>query len=78
MTSWSASAAAVPGGVQISLGDAYGDERRRIVFQLHVPRLETLEENLTWMSDERYRSASKKAMLYQMRSSRERRRKGES
>ena len=174
---------AVPGGVQVSLGDAYGDERRRIVFQLHVPRLETLgarrvaevvlryvsvgeqiaahdvtipvtvnlvsadeaaaaeadhevteevvvlmsaraqeqarehadrgefdaatkvlgeaaselrkvvpgsaqaaellaqaemlEENLTWMSDERYRSASKKAMLYQMRSSRERRRKRE-
>ena len=33
---------AVPGGVQVSLGDAYGDERRRIVFQLHVPRLETL------------------------------------
>ncbi|MGA9161565.1 MAG: VWA domain-containing protein [Actinomycetota bacterium] len=33
---------AVPGGVQVSLGDAYGDERRRIVFQLRVPRLETL------------------------------------
>ena len=33
---------AVPGGVQVSLGDAYGDERRRVVFQLHVPRLETL------------------------------------
>jgi hypothetical protein len=32
----------VPGGVQVSLGDTYGDERRRIVFQLHVPRLETL------------------------------------
>jgi hypothetical protein len=29
------------------------------------------------MSDERYRSASNKAMLYQMRSSRERRRKRE-
>jgi Ca-activated chloride channel family protein len=174
---------AVPGGVQVSLGDAYGDERRRIVFQLHVPRLEALgarrvaevvlryvsvgeqiaahdvtipvtvnlvsadeaaaaeadhevteevvvlmsaraqerardhadrgefdaatkvlgeaaselrkmtpgsaqaaellaqaemlEENLTWMSDERYRSASKKAMLYQMRSSRERRKRQE-
>ena len=35
-------AVGVPGGVQVSLGDAYGDERRRIVFQLHVPRLETL------------------------------------
>jgi len=34
-----------------------------------------LEENLTWMSDERYRSSSKKAMLYQMRSSCERRKK---
>jgi hypothetical protein len=27
---------AVPGGVQVQLGDAYGDERRRIVFQLHA------------------------------------------
>ena len=33
---------AVPGGVQVSLGDAYGDERRRLVFQLHVPRLAEL------------------------------------
>jgi len=32
----------VQGGVQIQLGDAYGDERRRVVFSLHVPRLETL------------------------------------
>jgi Ca-activated chloride channel family protein len=30
---------AVPGGVQIALGDAYGGERRRIVFGLHVPYL---------------------------------------
>ena len=174
----------VPGGVQVSLGDAYGDERRRIVFQLHVPRLETLgarrvaeivlryvsvgeqiaahevtipitvnlvsadeaaaaqadhevteevvvlmsaraqeqarehadrgefdaatkvlgdaaselrniapkssqaaellaqaemlEENLRWMSDERYQTSSRKQMLYETRSSRERRRKRES
>jgi len=33
---------AVPGGVQVSLSDAYGDERRRVVFQLHVPRLQAL------------------------------------
>ncbi len=32
----------VQGGVQIQLADAYGEERRRIVFSLHVPRLETL------------------------------------
>jgi len=32
----------VPGGIQVSLGDAYGDERRRTVFQLHVPQLEAL------------------------------------
>jgi hypothetical protein len=31
-----------------------------------LAQAEMLEENLTWMSDERYRSASKKAMLYQM------------
>jgi Ca-activated chloride channel family protein len=29
----------VPGGVQIALGDAYGGERRRVVFALHVPYL---------------------------------------
>ena len=32
----------VPGGVQMQVGDAYGDERRRVVFSLHVPRLEVL------------------------------------
>jgi Ca-activated chloride channel family protein len=32
----------VEGGVQIQLGDAYGDERRRITFQLQVPGLPTL------------------------------------
>jgi Ca-activated chloride channel homolog len=29
----------VPGGVQISIGDAYAGEKRRIVFTLHVPAL---------------------------------------
>ena len=29
----------VPGGVQIQLGDAYGGERRRILFQLGIPEL---------------------------------------
>ena len=33
---------AVPGGVQVQIGDAYGEERRRIVFALDVPRLATL------------------------------------
>jgi Ca-activated chloride channel homolog len=28
---------AVPGGVQVQLGDAYGGETRNVVFQLHVP-----------------------------------------
>ena len=32
----------VPGGVQVQLGDAYGEERRRVVFSLHVPRLAEL------------------------------------
>ena len=33
---------AVEGGVQVALGDAYGDERRRIVFELHIPELAAL------------------------------------
>jgi Ca-activated chloride channel family protein len=33
---------AVDGGVQIQLGDAYGEERRRVVFQLHIAELATL------------------------------------
>jgi Ca-activated chloride channel family protein len=33
---------AVDGGVQVQLGDAYGEERRRVVFQLHVAELATL------------------------------------
>jgi Ca-activated chloride channel family protein len=32
----------VAGGLQIQIGDAYGEERRRIVFALQIPRLETL------------------------------------
>jgi Ca-activated chloride channel family protein len=32
----------VPGGVQVALGDAYGGERRRVVFGLHIPRLAEL------------------------------------
>ena len=32
----------VPGGIQVELGDAYGGERRRIVFSLHVPALQAL------------------------------------
>jgi Ca-activated chloride channel family protein len=33
---------AVIGGVQVQLGDAYGEERRRVMFELYVPRLATL------------------------------------
>ena len=33
---------AVPGGVQVQLGDAYGGETRTIVFQLHIPHLAAL------------------------------------
>lgn len=33
---------AVPGGVQIQVGDAYAEEHRRIVFALQVPRLQAL------------------------------------
>jgi Ca-activated chloride channel family protein len=32
----------VPGGIQIALGDAYGAERRRVVFELFVPELASL------------------------------------
>jgi Ca-activated chloride channel family protein len=32
----------VAGGVQIAMGDAYGQERRRLVFELSVPSLATL------------------------------------
>ena len=33
---------AVPGGVQIQLGDVYAEEHRRLVFEMFVPRLEEL------------------------------------
>ncbi|MDP9222327.1 MAG: VWA domain-containing protein [Actinomycetota bacterium] len=33
---------AVAGGVQMQLGDAYGEERRRVIFQLHIAELATL------------------------------------
>jgi Ca-activated chloride channel family protein len=32
----------VPGGVQVQLGDAYADERRRVVFELAIPGLEEI------------------------------------
>jgi hypothetical protein len=32
----------VPGGVQLALGDAYGDEVRRVVFELHLPSVAAL------------------------------------
>lgn len=32
----------VPGGMQVQLGDAYADERRRVVFELHIPQLASL------------------------------------
>lgn len=32
----------VPGGMQVSLGDACGDERRRVVFELQIPSLAAL------------------------------------
>jgi hypothetical protein len=33
---------AVPGGVQVQLGDAYGGETRNVVFGLHIPSLAEL------------------------------------
>jgi Ca-activated chloride channel family protein len=33
---------AVAGGIQVQLGDAYAEERRRVVFELSVPRLASL------------------------------------
>jgi Ca-activated chloride channel family protein len=32
----------VPGGVQMQLGDVYGEERRRVVFELHIPEVAKL------------------------------------
>jgi Ca-activated chloride channel homolog len=32
----------VPGGLQIAIGDAYGDEIRRLVFALHIPQVAAL------------------------------------
>ena len=32
----------VPGGLQVELGDAYAEETRRVVFELHVPSLAAL------------------------------------
>jgi Ca-activated chloride channel family protein len=32
----------VPGGLQLQIGDAYGGERRRLVFKLHIPELAAL------------------------------------
>jgi Ca-activated chloride channel family protein len=32
----------VPGGLQVQIGDAYGDEQRRLLFQFHVPQVATL------------------------------------
>ena len=32
----------VEGGLQLQLGDAYAEERRRVVFELAVPTLATL------------------------------------
>lgn len=43
-----------------------------------LAQAEMLEENLQWMSDEHYQASSRKQMLYETRSSRERRRKRES
>ena len=32
----------VPGGIQVQIGDAYGDEVRRLVFALHIPEVAAL------------------------------------
>jgi len=32
----------VPGGLQIQIGDGYGDERRRLLFQFHIPQVASL------------------------------------
>ncbi len=32
----------VAGGLQVNLGDAYGSEKRRVVFELHIPQLGAL------------------------------------
>ncbi len=37
-----ASSVAVPGGVHVQLADAFAEERRLVVFELHVPSLAAL------------------------------------
>lgn len=32
----------IAGGVQVNLGDAYGAERRKVIFELHIPRMAAL------------------------------------
>lgn len=32
----------VVGGIQVALGDAYGDDIRRVIFQLHIPEMSAL------------------------------------
>jgi Ca-activated chloride channel homolog len=58
---------AVPGGVQVQLGDAFGDEHRRIVFQLHVPRLEELGVKKVADVVLRYTSIGEEIAAYEVR-----------
>ena len=64
------------------LGNAASELRKMAPKSSHAAELlaqaEMLEENLQWMSDERYHAPSRKLMHYQSHSSRERRRKRES
>ena len=63
------------------LGDAVSELRRVAPGSSQASELlaqaEMLEENLRWMSDERYLAASRKQMLYQRRTSQQRRKKPE-
>jgi len=64
------------------LGDAASELRRVAPGSSQAEELlaqaEMLEENLPWMSDERYLAASRKQMLYQQRYSQRRKKKRES
>ena len=64
------------------LGDAASELRKIAPKSSQAAELlaqaEMLEENLRWMSDERYQASSRKQILYETRSSREPRRKHES
>jgi len=57
----------VPGGIQMQVGDAYGGERRRIVFALDVPSLTTLGPAMIAEVIVRYVSIGEEVAAHELR-----------